>query len=78
MCYYDLHVHSTFSDGKSTVEEIVLSAIEKGMSTIGISDHSYTPFDESYCINKEKISEYISTVNELKEKYKNYIIENTL
>ena len=73
MCYSDLHVHSTFSDGKSTPEEIVLSAIEKGMSKVGISDHSYTLFDESYCINKEKISEYISTVNALKEKYKNDI-----
>ena len=73
MCYSDLHVHSTFSDGKSTPEEIVLSAIKKGMSIIGISDHSYTLFDESYCIGKDKTSEYISTVNSLKEKYKNEI-----
>lgn len=73
MCYSDLHVHSTFSDGKSTPEEIVLRAIDKGMSVIGISDHSYTLFDESYCIGKDNIECYISTVNELKRKYENDI-----
>ena len=37
---FDLHVHTTFSDGKNTPEEIVLEAIRRGMDTIGFSDHS--------------------------------------
>lgn len=69
----DFHVHTTYSDGKSTPEEIVLSAIEKGLSTLGFSDHSYTDFDENYCIKKEKISDYISEISALKEKYKTKI-----
>ena len=73
MSCIDLHVHSTFSDGKSAPEEIVLRAIEKGMSVIGISDHSYTFFDESYCISKNNIKNYVSTVKDLKAKYKNQI-----
>ncbi len=35
----DLHVHSTFSDGASTVEENVASAAAHGMHTLGLVDH---------------------------------------
>jgi putative hydrolase len=35
----DLHVHSTFSDGHSTPEEIVLRAIFKRYKYIGVVDH---------------------------------------
>ena len=35
----DLHVHSTFSDGASTVEENVASAAGHGLHTIGLVDH---------------------------------------
>ena len=69
----DLHVHTVFSDGKSTPEQVVLSAIEKGLSTIGFSDHSYTPFDKGYCLKEEKISDYINEISSLKEKYSDKI-----
>ena len=69
----DLHIHSTFSDGAHTPEEIILSAIENGLETVGFSDHSYTRFDQSYCIKKESIDEYINTINSLKEKYRDKI-----
>ena len=39
---FDLHVHSVFSDGMDTPRDIVISAIEKGVKTLGFSDHSYT------------------------------------
>ncbi len=70
---FDFHVHSDFSDGKNSVEEIIVKAIESGMTKIGISDHSYTHFDESYCIKKERIEEYIGTLDSLKNKYKDNI-----
>lgn len=69
----DLHVHSTYSDGKNDPEKIVLSAIEKGLDTIGFSDHSYTFFDESYCVKKEKIKEYKQSIALLKKKYEREI-----
>ena len=46
----DFHVHTVFSDGKDTPEDMVLSAIERGMTAIGFSDHSTTPCDQSYCM----------------------------
>ncbi len=69
----DLHLHTVFSDGKNTPEEMVLSAISKGLKVLGFSTHSYTFFDERYCIAKNKISEYKDTVYALKEKYKDKI-----
>lgn len=73
MILKDLHIHTTFSDGKNTPEEIIEYAINKGIETIGFSDHSYTFFDESYCASKENIEKYIIEVLRLKEKYKNKI-----
>ena len=36
----DLHIHSTWSDGASTIEEIVRKALKMGYKYVGISDHS--------------------------------------
>ena len=69
----DLHTHTYYSDGKTSPEEMVLAAIGKGLTEIGISDHSYTFFDESYCVQKDKIAEYKAELAALKEKYKNVI-----
>ena len=36
----NFHTHSIFCDGKSTLEENVLSAIEKEIKILGFSSHS--------------------------------------
>lgn len=69
----DYHIHTTYSDGKNTLEENVLSAIEKGMTEIGFSDHSYTFFNDSYCLKKDHEESYKKEVARLKEKYKDSI-----
>lgn len=69
----DLHVHTTFSDGADTPEEMVRAALEKGLTAIGFSDHSYTDFDESYCIGKDALTSYRETVLALKETYRDRI-----
>lgn len=65
----DLHVHTVFSDGKSTPEEYVKAALAMGMTRLGFSDHSYTPFDESYCIPRARVQEYRDCIAALKEQY---------
>lgn len=64
----NLHTHTSFCDGKNTPEEMVLSAIEKGFSSIGFSGHGYTPFDLRYCM--KDTAGYIKEITALKEKYK--------
>lgn len=69
----NLHTHSIYCDGVSTLEEMVKSAIEKGFSYIGFSGHGHTNFDGSYCMSAEKEAKYFDEVNVLREKYKNDI-----
>ena len=69
----NLHTHTTFSDGKNTPEEMILTAIGKGFTALGFSDHSYTPFDESYCMKKDRYGDYRAEIAALKEKYRERI-----
>lgn len=69
MILTDLHVHTVFSDGKNTPEEIVLAAIDKEMECIGFSDHSYAAEELDFCMEKENIECYRTTIAELKQKY---------
>ena len=73
MGYKDFHIHTDFSDGDNSAEEMVVAAIKKGLTQIGFSEHSYTFFDESYCLKKEKISEYVNEIKRLKNKYSDKI-----
>lgn len=69
----DYHVHSCFSDGKHSPEEIILSAIDKKMQVLGFSDHSYTFFDEEVCENMKEQSEYVKNIRALSKKYNDKI-----
>ena len=65
----NFHTHTHFCDGKNTPEELVLEAIRLGCPKLGFSGHSYTFFDESYCMSQTGTQEYIRQVRALKEKY---------
>ena len=70
----NLHIHTTYADGKDTPEEIVLAAIEKGFDSIGFSEHTYTEFsDYPYQMTVEDMYRYKSEVLMLREKYKDKI-----
>lgn len=66
---FTYHNHTVYCDGKSTVEEMILSAIEKGCDAIGFSAHTYTPFDSYYCMPTERTEEYYAEVRKMGEKY---------
>ena len=68
MIYSDIHTHTTYCDGKSTAEEMVKKAIEKGFESIGLSGHSYTDFDDGWCMSLENTKKYCDEVDALKEK----------
>lgn len=61
----DLHVHTTFSDGKNSPEEVVLKALELGYGGIALCEH----------IRAESMwfTDYLSEVTRLRRKYSNYI-----
>lgn len=69
----DLHLHTTYSDGENTPEEMILAALQAGLSVIGFADHSFTSFDQSYCIRRERMQEYRDEIAALREKYRGKI-----
>ena len=68
----DLHIHTTFCDGKNSAEEMVLAAIDRGLKTIGFSSHSYLPFDNA-CMKEGVVEDYIREIRRLKVKYQDRI-----
>ena len=70
----NLHIHTTYADGKDTPEELVLTAIEQGFDSIGFSEHSYMPFSSyPYQMTIPDMDKYIAEVRALKAKYKGTI-----
>lgn len=67
------HTHSKYSDGKNTLEEMVLAAIDAGMPEIGFSDHAPTPFYCDWSIKAQRLDDYKKEIKALKEKYKDKI-----
>ena len=63
---FDLHMHTTWSDGKNTAEEMVQEAIRLGLETVGISDHSS---GDPCGMTLEQSVEYRAEMARLKEKY---------
>ena len=70
---YDLHTHTTFCDGNNTPEEMVKSAIEKGLSTVGVLAHSYCECEPNEFLHYNDIQKFQREVNALKDKYKGQI-----
>ena len=67
--FIDLHMHTNFCDGKDTPEQMVLSAVGKGLKVVGITCHSYTHFEEGCSITPQNELEFIEEIKRLKEKY---------
>ncbi len=73
MPYCGYHTHTTFSDGKNTMEEMLQAAIRLGMPAIGFSDHSPTPCDMSYCMKPQDIPAYLAEMDRLRQQYADQI-----
>lgn len=73
MRFSNFHTHTVFSDGKNTIEEMILAAIDKNFTAIGISDHSAMAYGPSWCMNSEDMPAYLRTIREMKIKYADQI-----
>lgn len=67
----NFHTHTKYCDGKSSPEEIVLQAIDLGITRLGFSGHAYTPHDLSYAMSPETAAAYAGEIRGLQEKYGN-------
>ncbi len=69
----NLHTHSTYCDGKDTLEEMIEGAIAKGFESIGFSGHSYMSFSRGISMSLEGTEEYKRELAVLKKKYEGKI-----
>ncbi len=67
------HNHTPYCDGKSSAEDMVLSAIKHGFLSLGFSSHAKQDFDVFYAMDEEREVAYIKEVKQLREKYKDQI-----
>jgi len=66
----DYHMHTTFCDGKNTPEEMVLSAIDKGLTEVGVAIHSHLDLiPQGSCKSVENEQAFVKEMARLKEKY---------
>lgn len=70
----NLHTHTTWCDGVSSVEEMVCGAIAKGFTTLGFSSHAMLPGDPlDWPLTKEKIALYAADVRSVTARYSDRI-----
>ena len=64
-----LHTHSVFCDGKNTLEQMVVAAIEKGFDSIGFSAHSYVEEIGEYSMQEKDTDAYKAEAARLQKCY---------
>ena len=69
MITQNLHMHSTWDDGKCTVEEMIRASMAAGLSSVGFSVHAPMPFENSWECPKERLPDYMAEVRALSQKY---------
>ncbi|MBS7263448.1 MAG: histidinol-phosphatase HisJ family protein [Eubacteriales bacterium] len=65
----NFHTHTVYCDGKNTPRELIETALSLGCPSIGFSGHSYTAFDDSFCMTKEGTEAYFGELAALKAEY---------
>ncbi len=70
---FNLHTHSIYSDGKSQPREIVEEAVRQGLTTLGFSEHSPLPFDNTFSVKSADMPRYVAEIAQLKEEFKDKI-----
>ncbi|OJF77141.1 MAG: hypothetical protein BKP49_03125 [Treponema sp. CETP13] len=73
LCKTNYHTHSTWCDGKASLESMVLAAIKNGLQILGFSSHTMYPFGSNWHLQPENTQAYCKEVHTLKEKYKDKI-----
>ncbi len=67
------HTHSLFCDGKNSVEEMVVKAIELQFDILGFSSHSLCSFSTDWHLPVRRHKEYADEVKRIKDLYKDKI-----
>lgn len=65
----DCHTHTVFSDGKSTFEENIQAALQKGVTTIACTDHWGRPDFVDCSIEEPRLGSYATSIETVREQF---------
>ncbi len=65
----DLHVHTNWSDGNHSIEEMAIAAKSRGYEYIAITDHSKSEY-QAHGMNEERLLKYLKAIEEIRKKIK--------
>jgi len=65
----NLHTHTLFSDGSDDPAVYVDTAISQNFSSLGFSDHSPLPFDNTFALREENLTAYCNEILRLKKQF---------
>lgn len=68
----DLHIHTNYTDGHDTIEEIVKTAISLGFTYIGITDHSKR-LKIAGGLDEKRLMKQMEEIDKINEKYSDKI-----
>lgn len=69
----DLHMHTTASDGKATIREMAVAAIQRGLKYIAITDHS-PRVSMAHGLDPRRLREQWKEIDRLNREFDNFII----
>ena len=73
----NFHTHTTYCDGKESVESMIQTALAKDFTRLGFSGHCFNDFrpedQEVWCMSPQGTREYMAEVRAMAEKYKGKI-----
>lgn len=62
------HLHTKWSDGANTLEEMAKAAVERGFEYLGVSEHSQTAF-YAHGLDEKRVLEQRKEIDRLQEKF---------
>lgn len=70
---YNFHGHTQYCDGHADMEDFVTAAIAGGTLHYGFTPHSPIPFPSPCNMSREAVTDYMSEIGRLREKYGDHI-----
>ncbi len=67
----DLHVHTNWSDGRNTIEEMAMAARRKGYQYVAISDHA-SSMGIVHGLSAERVQRQIIEIRKVNKNFKNF------
>jgi histidinol-phosphatase (PHP family) len=67
---FSFHTHSTFCDGKSTIDEMCEEAVKQQFISVAFTSHAPVPFKNSYSLKFDQIDDYKQAIIKVSEDYK--------